>query len=322
MRDAYILDIAATRAAPQTSAERLQAAGRALAELHARSFTGESPVSWIGVSSTDGGMARGIGLLAGYSAQICAQDLGVGSGLGAIAGAARAVTSGFESVAAAVAVGPPADEPGWPEALRERFTPVSVEKAQRFSLVRADIDPEDVCDRVDARRAAWAERGEVPVELGALGDLPLAPDRPGIGVALMAGHTEIREHQWKTRARITSVVQTGLDPALGPAAAARAAEAALHRLHLRSDEIDFVQVDARSAATPAVVAKALGMRPDQINPMGGALCVGGAGGASGFADLQQLLDALEAADRRFGMVVGLEPMGGATAVVVDRQFYM
>lgn|GEM_PF-6186297 len=322
MRDAYILDIVATRGAPPHPDARLQAAASALAAREKQVLGGKAELTWVGVASSDGPIARSLGLLAGFSATLCAQDMSAGSGLAALAGAARAVTSGFESVAAAVATGGPAAEPTWPAALRKRFTPVSPAQAQAWALERAGLEAHAVVESIEARRDAWMKAENIPVPLGQLGALPLAPDVPGQGVVLLAGHTEIREHNWATRARITSVVQVGLDPALGPASAAKAAEMALHRLHLRADEMDFVQVDARSAAAPAVVARGLGVSADRINPAGGALCSGGAGAASGLVDLQRLIDALEQADRRFGLVVGLEPMGGATAVVIDRQFYM
>lgn len=322
MRDAYILDLRTVPVAASEPAARLRGAAESLAALHAELFTGRSPLSWISVAAPGGPVARSLGLMSGLSARVATQDTGAGSGLSAVAAAARAVTSGFEAVAAAVAVGESVPPVEWPAALHERFTRVSPQEAQRLALTRAELDVDDVVEGIDARRAARVEQGHDTVALELVAGLPQAPDHAGVGVVMMAGHTEIREHGWKTRARITSVVQGGLDPALGPAGAAYAAEQALHRLHLRPEELDFVQVDARAAGAPAVVAKALGLAPDRVNPMGGVLSDGAAGAATGIIELQRLLDALEAADRRFGMVVGLEPMGGATAVVVDRQFYM
>ncbi len=322
MRDAYILDLHATGQAPDRPAERLGAAVAAFDALHRSAFGEKRPVCWMSVSSSDGLVARGLGLLTGYSARVCGRDVGPGSGLGSLASAARAVTSGFESVAAAVSFGASVTDPVWPDALQARFTRVADSQAQQFALVRAGLEAQDVIDRTDARRAERVEAGASVVSLGMQGELPHAPDTPGLGVVLLAGHQEIREHNWQTRARITSVVEVGLDPALGPAAAAAAAEAALHRLHLRAEELDFVQVDARAAAAPSVVAKALGLGPEIVNPLGDALTDGAAGAAEGLLGLKRLLTALEEADRRFGLVVGLEPLGGATAVVIDRQFYI
>lgn len=322
MRDAYILDLHASHRAADNPGSRLGEAVAAFKELHQRAFGDKPPITWMAVSTSDGPVARSLGLLAGYSARLCARDVGAGSGLASLACAARAVTSGFESVAAAVSYGDPVAEPEWPDALRERFTQVSAEQAQSHALTRSELTAQDVIDRTEVHRAARAEAGDTLVSLGAQGDLPHAPDQAGLGVVLLAGHQEIREHNWRTRARITSVVEVGLDPALGPAAAAEAARAALHRLHLRPEELDFIQVDARLASTPSVVAKALDFAPEGVNPLGCALTAGGGGAAEGILGLDRLLRALEEADRRFGLVVGLEPMGGATAVVVDRQFYI
>ena len=257
MRDAYILDLRATGQAPDGPVDRLGAAVAAFDALHRKAFGEKRPVCWMSVSSSDGLVARSLGLMTGYSARVCARDVGPGSGLGSLASAARAVTSGFESVAAAVSFGASVTDPMWPEALKTRFTRVSDSQAQQFALVRAGLEAQDVIDRTDARRAERVEAGASVVSLGLQGELPHAPDTAGLGVVLLAGHHEIREHNWRTRARITSVVEVGLDPALGPAAAAEAAEAALHRLHLRAEELDFVQVDARSAAAPSVVAATL-----------------------------------------------------------------
>ncbi|HCH64296.1 MAG: hypothetical protein CL927_16015 [Deltaproteobacteria bacterium] len=322
MRDAYILGLHATTRAADRPAERLGQAVEAFKGLHGSTFGEKPPVTWMAVSTSDGPVARSLGLLAGYSARLCARDVGAGSGLASLACAARAVTSGFESVAAAVSFGASVDDPEWSEALQERFTRVSPERAQSHALTRAGVDVQDVIDRTDMLRAARLEAGDALVSLGTQGELPHAPDFPGLGVVLLAGHQEIREHNWRTRARITSVVEVGLDPALGPSAAVEAAQAALHRLHLRPSELDFIQVDARLASAPSVVARALDFQPEAVNPLGDALTLGGGGAAEGILGLDRLLRALEEADRRFGLVVGLEPMGGATAVVVDRQFYI
>ena len=323
MRDAYILDLAASAGAPADPPARLDAASAALSAAQERVFGTGRPLSLLAVASADGPRARSLGLLAGYSAELSGQDVGAGSGLTALAAAARAVTSGFESVAAGVAFGASVPEPEWPAALHQRFTPVSLEQAEAYALERAGVTADEVRDGIDARRAAWIERGgERPVTLATRGGLPVGPDSAGLGVVVLAGHTEIREHGWPTRARVTSVVQVGVDPALGPAAAAHAAEVALHRLQLRADELDRVQVDARSPVAPAVVAKALGIGADRLNVAPDAFCVGSAGAASGLFALEAMIADLEAADRRFGLVVGLEPMGGAIAVVVDRQFYL
>ncbi len=322
MRDAYILDLHVDAGVPASLDDQLASFVSGFRTVHDRVFDQETPLTWMAVASGSGRLARSIGLLSGYSASMLARDVASGSGLSAVAAAARAVTSGFESVAAGVALGASVSEHLWPTALNARFTKVDVLRTQLLALARAELTPTDIQDVTEARRARRSEAGDSLVALEAAGELPHAPDGPGLGVVLMAGHSEIREHQWRTRARITSVVEAGVDPALGPAAGAKAAEQALHRLHLRADELDLIQVDARLAATPSVVAKALRVSEDRVNLLGDALTAGGGGGASGFADLDRLLRGLEDTDRRFGLLVGLEPLGGATAVVVDRQFYL
>ena len=325
LRDAYILDISVRTALED---DAVVYAARDLAALMDGSQVGRERLTHVAVSSDVGPVARVVGLTSGLSSGIAALDVGGpgGSGLAALGDAARAVTSGFEAVAAAVAIGGRPDEqvahPPWLSSLDERWSQVTAEQSQSWALQRAGLDRKTVLDQVKARRAVWAKTGKPLARMGALDGIPSAIGDSGVGTALLAGHREIREHGWKTRARITSVVRIGVDPTLGLAAAGQAAEAALHRLQLRADEMSHVQVDARSAVTPALVGRALSLGPDRINAHGDSLCGGHAGGAGGMADLVRLLDALEANDRRFGMVVGIEPLGVATAIVVDRQFYI
>jgi len=325
MRDAYILDLSVRT---ELEGDAVSCAARDLAGLMDRSQVGRDRLSHVAVASDVGPVGRAVGLTSGLSSSIATLDVGgpSGSGLAALGDAARAVTSGFESVAAAVAIGGGATRraapPTWVPQLDDKWSQVTPEQSQDWALRRTGLERKAVLDQVKARRAAWAKKGKPLARMGALGGIPAAVGDTGVGVVLLAGHQEIREHGWKTSARITSVVRIGLDPTLGLAAAGQAAEAALHRLHLRAEEMGIVQVDARSAVTPALVGHVLRLGPDKINPHGDALCGGHAGGAGGFADLLRLLDALDADDRRFGMVVGIEPMGVATAIVVDRQFYI
>ena len=325
MRDAYILDLSVRT---ELDTDAVSCAARDLAALMDRSQVGRERLSHVAVCSDVGPVGRAVGLMSGLSAEIAAVDVGgpAGSGLASLADAARAVTSGFESVAAAVSIGDGptrrADPPRWVPELDAKWSQSDPEQAQEWALKRAGLERKPVLDQVKIRRAEWAKRGKPLARMGALGGIPAALGDTGVGVVLLAGHQEIREHGWKTRARITSVARVGLDPTLGLAAAGKAAEVALHRLHLRAEELSIVQVDARSAVAPALVGHVLQLGPDKINSHGDALCDGHAGGAAGLADLARLLDALEADDRRFGMVVGIEPMGVATAIVIDRQFYI
>ncbi len=325
MRDAYILDIATQTLRGDTSAARLEEAAALLAARVTAANVGVERLDHLAVSSTEAPMARWLGLLAGISAGLSAMDVGAGSGTGldAVGDAVRAVTSGFEDVAAAVAWGGPHRSPSpWPEALKARWSPVSVPQQRTYARQRAGLSVEDLVEAVELRRAAWVERGEVATELEWEDGLPLALERASVGVCVLAGHREIRERGWGTRARVTSVVRAGVDPGLGPAGVALAATRALHRLQLRADELGMVQVDAQDAVAPALVAQALGFGADKVNVLGDSLCNGRAGAAAGLDDLQRLLTALETLDRRFGMVVGIEADGTASAVVVDRAFYL
>lgn len=317
MRDAYILTLRAP-VQPDDGAP----VERATALLRAAIDQGpieEKTIEHLTVSGARGA-ARTLGLAAGLLPGVAAEEAGApgGSGLLALASAVRAVTSGFESVAAALAVEDRRPPAAWPDGLTDSYSKVPSAKQRQWALARAGLSWDDVLEAVDARREAFTESG------GAL--LPLNDSLPaevsGAGVVLLAGHREIREHGWPTRARVTSVAHTGLDPAHGPSAAVAATEAVLHRLQLRPDELGLVQVDAPSPHAPALVAQTLGLPAAIVNTAGDALCDGRIPGVQGVRELERLLDALDAADRRFGLVVGVEPEGAATAVVVDRAFFL
>ena len=78
-------------------------------------------------------------------------------------------------------------------------------------------------------------------------------------------------------------------------------------------------VGGRHAAVEAGLAAALGCPDLPVNAEGGPLARGHAGPAEGLCLLVDLLDAMEAADQRFGLVVEPDALGQAWAVVLDRE---
>ena len=148
MRDAYILDLHASHRAAELPGDRLGEAVAAFKELHQRAFGDKPPITWMAVSTSDGPVARSLGLLTGYSARLCARDVGAGSGLASLACAARAVTSGFESVAAAVSYGT-RSQPEWGRASGAVHAGVGGQ-TQAHALTRSELTAQDVIDRTEA----------------------------------------------------------------------------------------------------------------------------------------------------------------------------
>lgn len=108
------------------------------------------------------------------------------------------------------------------------------------------------------------------------------------------------------------------DPALNLAAPMPATRKLLTRARLSLDQIDCFEVNEAFASVVLAYAKELEVDPGRINRMGGAIALGHPVGASGGRLLGALLDSLDAAKGRYGLMTMCESGGMANATLFER----
>ena len=170
-----------------------------------------------------------------------------------------------------------------------------------------------------AMPAAFAPLGEQYVE--ALGGRTLdhrhtvahaPPMCDGAGLALVTGTAE------GARARIVSWAESGGDPVASLTAGFTAMDKALERAKLTLADMDRIEFMEAFAVTIVKFMREREVDADKVNVGGGHLAKGHPMGATGAILMSSLLDALDACDGRYGLVVAAGAQGVGSAMVVER----
>lgn len=91
----------------------------------------------------------------------------------------------------------------------------------------------------------------------------------------------------------------------------------LAKLHLTPEQIDVWEVNEAFAVVVIALMKDLGLKPEKVNPFGGAIAIGHPIGASGCRTLVTMLNTLRVRRQRLGMVSLCVGGGEAVAMAVE-----
>jgi acetyl-CoA acyltransferase len=132
--------------------------------------------------------------------------------------------------------------------------------------------------------------------------------------------SEERAHQLglTPRARFHSFSVVGDDPLYMLTGPIPATKKVLQRAGLSIDDIGAYEVNEAFASVPLAWARELAADPARLNPVGGAIALGHALGASGTRILTTMLNHLEATGARYGLQTMCEAGGMANATVIER----
>ncbi|WP_428627786.1 acetyl-CoA C-acyltransferase [Sphingopyxis sp.] len=135
----------------------------------------------------------------------------------------------------------------------------------------------------------------------------------GAGLALIGG-----EGLGNPRARVVAFAESGGDPAASLTAGFAAMDKVLARAGLTLADLDRIEFMEAFAVTIVKFLRDRGADPARVNVSGGHLAKGHPMGASGAILTSTLLDALDACEGRYGLVVLTGAMGVGAAMVVER----
>lgn len=138
------------------------------------------------------------------------------------------------------------------------------------------------------------------------------PMADGAGLALLGPASG------NPRARILAFAEAGGDARDSLLAGFAAMEVALRRARLTIEQIDRIEFMEAFAVTIAKFLRDTPVDPEQVNVAGGHIAKGHPMGATGAILLSTLLDALDAANGRYGLVVATGAQGVGVAMVVER----
>lgn len=346
MPDVYLIDLARGPVGDQGSDTSTEAALAALLDHQLQAHSGLDTVLdevLLGTPPGSGLRAQDAVLASSLSPRVSStavQRPGAGSDL-ALQMGVFGVASGYRDAVLVLGAGGASPAPhgrDWSEAVRWRFSPAAPAELAAFCTLRAGLEPAELAaehERRTEQREARSGLGPLPFDSVLKGkDLPgpatswpethnaRPADRDAVSSALLAESSLLRRQGWTARCRLAAMETTAGDPAATWHRPAEAAERCLNRLQLRPDEIQLFQVDTPCGALPLALARRLGVDMDRVNVDGDALDTGRCAGSAALLELGRLVSALERRDQRFGLLLTAALDGHATAVLVDREFYL
>ncbi len=123
----------------------------------------------------------------------------------------------------------------------------------------------------------------------------------------------------KPLATIRSIGFAGVDPTIMGAGPVPASKKALASAGLQVKDIDYWEINEAFAIVPLYCIKELGINPDKVNVMGGALAIGHPLGATGVRLVGTLARILEKKGGRYGLANACVGGGQGVATIIERE---
>jgi acetyl-CoA acyltransferase len=124
----------------------------------------------------------------------------------------------------------------------------------------------------------------------------------GAGAVLLASEKAIKEFNLTPLARFVGFSVAGVPPeimGIGPKAAI---PKVLAQTGIKQDDLDWIELNEAFAAQALAVIRDIGLNPDRVNPLGGAIALGHPLGATGAVRIATLVNGLRRRKQKYGMV--------------------
>lgn len=170
---------------------------------------------------------------------------------------------------------------------------------------------ESTADRLAKLRPVFHAKGSVTA-----GNSSQMSD--GAGAVLLVSEKILKAFQLRPLARFAGYAVGGVAPeimGIGPIAAI---PKVLQQTGLRQDDLDWIELNEAFAAQALAVSKELGLNPEKINPLGGAIALGHPLGATGAIRTATLVHGMQRTGGRYGMVSMCIGTGMGAAGIFER----
>jgi acetyl-CoA acyltransferase len=178
--------------------------------------------------------------------------------------------------------------------------------------IRADEGP-----RADTSREALAKLKPVFKADGSVTAGNSSQMSDGAAAVLLASERAIKDFGLKPLARFVSYAVAGVRPevmGIGPIAAI---PKALGLAGLKSDALDWIELNEAFAAQALAVIRDCGLDPAKVNPLGGAIALGHPLGATGAIRAATLTHGLRRRRQRYGMITMCIGTGMGAAGILE-----
>ncbi|CAM3364501.1 acetyl-CoA C-acyltransferase [Bordetella sputigena] len=140
----------------------------------------------------------------------------------------------------------------------------------------------------------------------------------GAGALILASERAVRDHGLTPLARFVSFAVRGVAPELMGIGPRDAIPAALKQAGLNQQDIDWIELNEAFAAQSLAVIGDLGLDPEKVNPLGGAIALGHPLGATGAIRAATVVHGLRRRQAKYGMVTMCVGTGMGAAGIFER----
>ena len=124
----------------------------------------------------------------------------------------------------------------------------------------------------------------------------------GAAAVLLVSEAALKRYNFTPLARFVSYSVAGVAPEVMGIGPVEAIPRALSRAGLRLDDLGWIELNEAFAAQALAVIGTLGIDPQRVNPLGGAIALGHPLGATGAIRTATLVHGLRRTGQRYGMV--------------------
>ncbi len=140
----------------------------------------------------------------------------------------------------------------------------------------------------------------------------------GAGALILASERAVKTFDLKPLARFVSFAARGVPPEIMGIGPIEAIPAALKSAGLALADLGWIELNEAFAAQSLAVIGSVGLNPEVVNPMGGAIALGHPLGATGAIRSATVVHALRRRNLKYGMVTMCVGMGQGAAGIFER----
>jgi acetyl-CoA acyltransferase len=140
----------------------------------------------------------------------------------------------------------------------------------------------------------------------------------GAGALIVVSERALKQFNLTPLARFVSFAVKGVPPEIMGIGPIEAIPAALKSAGLKLDDMDWIELNEAFAAQSLAVINSVGLNPEKVNPMGGAIALGHPLGATGAIRSATVVHALRRHKLKYGMVTMCVGTGQGAAGIFER----
>jgi len=140
----------------------------------------------------------------------------------------------------------------------------------------------------------------------------------GAGALIVVSEKILKQFDLTPMARFVTFAIRGVPPEIMGIGPKEAIPIALARAGLKLDDLGWIELNEAFAAQSLAVIRDVGLNPDVVNPMGGAIALGHPLGATGAIRSATVVHGLRRLKKRYGMVTMCVGTGMGAAGIIER----